>query len=128
IRALLPSSAPAQVVFDESSSSDRLSFSLRKRDGQRTGVWSGAFDGVHRLVYGFRVKLTEQEPGPSPDADLGEAERKQRWGMPEVDYPADVPEVKAVLDRLALLDQRDPLGRVRALQAFVVEEVALVET
>lgn len=127
IRALLPSSSAEQVVFDDSSSSDRLSFALRKKDGQRTGVWSGTFDGVHRLVYGFRVKLTGQEPGPSPDA-LDEETRKERWGMPEVDYPADAAEVKAVLERLALAEQRDVLGKVRALQAFVVEEVALVET
>ncbi len=128
IRAILPSSAAEQVVFDESASSDRLQFAKRVKDGQRTGVWSGTFDGVHRLVYGFRVKLTGQEDASSKDAELTEAERKERWGMAEVDYPADVPEVAAVLERLALTEQKDALGRMRALQAFVVEEIALVET
>lgn len=128
IRALLPSSAPEQVVFDESSSSDRLSFSLRKKDGQRTGVWSGTFDGVHRLVYRFRVRLTGQEAQASRDAELGESGLRERWGQPEVDYPADAAEVTAVLERLSLSEQRDTVGKVRALQAFVVEEVALVAT
>lgn len=128
IRALLPSSAAEQVVFDESSSSDRLSFSLRKKDGQRTGVWSGTFDGVHRLVYRFRVRLTGQEEQTSKDVDLGESGRREKWGQPEVDYPSDSADVKAVLDRLAIAEQQGTIGKVRALQAFVVEEVALVET
>lgn len=128
IRALLPSSAPEQVVFDESSSSDRLQFALRKRDGQRTGVWSGTFQGVHRLVYRFRVRLTGQEAQASKDADLGESGRRERWGLPEVNYPSDAAEVRAAIDRLALAEQRDTVDKVRALQAYVVEEVALVPT
>jgi hypothetical protein len=57
LRAPLPSSGPGQVVFDERSSSDRLLFTIRSEDGDRIGVWSGRFSGVHQVVHGFRVQL-----------------------------------------------------------------------
>ncbi|MFZ9887108.1 MAG: UUP1 family membrane protein [Myxococcota bacterium] len=127
ISALLPSTSSEQVVFDESGSSDRLRFSLRKKDGERTGVWSGAFDGVHRLVYSFRVRLAGAEPQGAASKPIEEELLRERWGMPEVEYPADAPEVRAVLDRLSL-PEKDQLGKMRALQAFIVEEVALIDT
>ena len=59
LRAPLPSTGPGQVVFDERSVSDRLLFTIRTEDGDRIGVWSGRFAGVHEVVHGFRVQLSE---------------------------------------------------------------------
>src|SRR5262245_48330263 len=66
VRAALPDSDSQQEIFDERQSSDRLVFTIRtEKGGQRTGVWSGKFDGVHNLTHGFRVQLSE-EPLPLP--------------------------------------------------------------
>ena len=72
VRAPVPSTAPGQEVYDERSSADRLLFTLRTEDGGRTAVWRGAFDGVHDIAYGFRVRLARsrrrcrQEVGAPP--------------------------------------------------------------
>ena len=60
VRAPLPSTGRAQDVFDERSTSDRLLFTIRTENGERIGVWSGRLSGVHQLVHGFRVQLSER--------------------------------------------------------------------
>src|SRR5512139_1824595 len=65
VRAALPSSDAEQEIFDERQTSDRLVFTIRTEDAQRTGVWTGRFDGVHGISHGFRVQLSET-PLPLP--------------------------------------------------------------
>jgi hypothetical protein len=74
IRAPLPSTGRGQVVFDERSASDRLLFTIRTEDGDRIGVWSGRLAGVHQVVHGFRVQLSEVTT-PLPSCWSGRAAR-----------------------------------------------------
>ena len=57
IRAALPDSDAEQEIFDERQTNDRLVVTIRTDKNQRTGVWSGRFDGLHNLSHGFRAQL-----------------------------------------------------------------------
>jgi hypothetical protein len=129
VRVPLPSSGPGQAVFDERTVSDRLVFTIRTEDGQRLGVWSGRFEGVHELVHGFRVQLDEynvelaaggSEPPPP--------ELVRRYATSSPELPSENPEVAAQLERLTLPRPEDRLARLRSLFAFVADEVATVDT
>ena len=62
VRALLPASEDGQTIFDESPTSDRLSFTLREeKGGNRTGVWSGAIGPIHEVVYAFHDQMRALE-------------------------------------------------------------------
>lgn len=136
LKAALPVTDGGQVVFDERSSADELSFSIRVKGGERTGVWSGRFDGVHKVVYGFRVKLTGGEPTTktattrttTDEAKAPPPEIARVYLGDSVEYPVGEPEIKELLERIGLPPATDPAGRLRALQAYVAEEVAAVET
>ena len=125
VTALLPGSGGGQVVLDERSTSDRLSFSIRSRDGVRLGVWQGRLDGVHEIFYQFRVQSGGQivplPEGPQPElpADVVKA-----YGRASHEFPAGSPEVRDALERLALPPPDNPLDRVRKVFAFVTHEVA----
>ena len=66
VRALLPSSADGQAVFDERSSSDRLDFSIRSTEEARIGVWTGWLEDIHEIVYDFRVQIHGVSVPPFP--------------------------------------------------------------
>lgn len=129
LKAALPSTDSGQVIFDERSAADGLSFSIRAKGGERTGVWAGKFTGVHNVVYGFRVKLTGEAVAPATlkAAEPGPEIVRSYLGA-SVDYPTGAQETRDVLERLALPPANDPAGRLRALQAYVADEVASVET
>lgn len=129
LRAALPGTDAGQIIYDERSSSDGLTFTIRTQGGERTGIWSGELDGVHRVVYGFRVKLTRDvldwdalRPAPVPP------ELKTAFLGDSLDYPASDPDIHEHLARLSLPGDSDPAGQLRALQAFVAEEIATVPT
>jgi hypothetical protein len=129
VRAPLPSTGPGQVIFDEHASADRLLFTIRTEDGERTGIWSGRFGGVHRLVHGFRVELAA-EPSPLPDGPVEPPTPAllERWGRPAADLPSEAPEIRDLLEGLHLPGPGDPGGRVRMLFGFVSDEVETVPT
>ena len=129
VSALLPSSDHGQLVLDERASSDRLSFSIRTRDEQRTGVWTGRLNGTHELLYEFQVqstgldiKLPRRAQGEAPD------EINERYREPTATFPSDSPEVVGLLDTLNLPASRDLAARARTVFAFVHHEVAAVDT
>ena len=127
LRAFLPSSESGQVIFDEHASADRLNFSIRSNHKERIGIWSGMLTGVHRIVYGFRVKLEPQSVNATKatrreTADVN-AELKDTFI-----YPKSDPDIQAHLNRLSLPPESDPWGRLRALQSFVANEIANVPT
>lgn len=124
VRAPLPSTAPGQEVTDERSAADRLLFTIRTTDGERTAVWRGAFDGVHDIAYGFRVRLAQVEAPLPRDAAPAPPEIAQRWGQPDREFPSDAPEIAATLQALALPPASDVAGRVRSIFAMVAHEVA----
>jgi transglutaminase-like putative cysteine protease len=124
VRAPLPSTAPGQEVTDERSAADRLLFTIRTTDGERTAVWRGAFDGVHDIAYGFRVRLAQVEAPLPRDAAPAPPEIAQRWGHAEREFPSDAPEIAETLQALALPPASDVAGRVRSIFAMVAHEVA----
>jgi hypothetical protein len=130
VRALLPSSEGGQVIFDERSSSDRLQFSIRERADNRIGVWTGWLQGVHEVVYQFRVQshsvttpLPSQGPYPKPPRQL-----RSVWGQPSPGIPSDAPQVKELLESLRLPTGADQPARIRTLYAFVSHEIATVSS
>ncbi|MDH3684580.1 MAG: UUP1 family membrane protein [Myxococcales bacterium] len=129
VTALLPAVAPGQRVLDERSSSDRLRFSIRARDENRTGVWTGWLEDVHEIVYEFRVQTDPVEvtlpsvAGIEPPAAL-----RNQWATPTPEFPSSTQEVRDLLEALRLPPPEDGINRVRTLFAFVTHEVATVET
>jgi transglutaminase-like putative cysteine protease len=129
VRVPLPSSGAGQAVFDERTASDRLRFSIREEDGQRFGVWSGRFEGVHELVHGFRVQLEEISislPAQLTLAPSPELLAEHAVATPEL--PTDDAAVTAFLSDLSLPPREEPVALLRALFGFVSDEVATVET
>jgi transglutaminase-like putative cysteine protease len=124
VRAPVPSTALGQEVTDERSAADRLLFTIRKEDGERTAVWRGEFDGVHDIAYGFRVRLAQVETPLPQDAVAVPPDVAQRWGGPAREFPSDAPELAATLQALALPPASDVAGRVRSIYAMVAHEVA----
>lgn len=128
VRALLPMRSEGQVVFDERAASGQLTFSIRDRDGERVGVWTGWLEDIQEIVYEFRAQsfavhqpLPDPLPPPAPSV-------RQRWGQPSAAVPSSAPEVKDLIAALALPGPENPAARIRALYAFVTHEVASVPT
>jgi transglutaminase-like putative cysteine protease len=129
VSALLPSSDAGQIVLDERAASDRLTFSIRTRGGQRVGIWSGRLRGTHELLYEFQVQssgttadLTQQANRPVPE------EVARSYLSPSAIFPSDSTEVVAALESLNLPGPQDLVARVRTLFAFVHHEIAIVPT
>lgn len=123
LRVPLPSSGQGQVVFDERSRSDRLLFTIRSEDGQRVGVWSGRFEGVHELVHGFRVQL-EPVRVPVTGTDVPPPEVAERFGQRASEVAADDPAIAELFQRIALPPAQDVEGRLRSIFSFVADEIA----
>jgi hypothetical protein len=129
VRAPLPSSRAGQVVFDEHTSSDRLLFTIRTEDDQRTGIWSGRFGGVHEIVHGFRVDLDAIRVSlPTGVVETPPRAILERYAVATADYPATAPEIRETLESLRLPEASDPAGRVRIIFGFVTDEIATVAT
>lgn len=125
VRALLPAVTPEQLVFDERSSSDRLSFSIREQAGNRVGVWTGWLEDIHEVVYQFRIQIGAQEVEIPAEAEPSQLLRalRNRYTQPSSELPSTAPDITAVLDELGLPAQDDLLARVRTVFAFVVHEI-----
>lgn len=128
VRIPLPTSGPGQAVFDERSASDRLLFTIRNEGGQRVGVWSGRFDGVHQLVQGFRVQLAPVHVPVADEGMLPTQSLLERYGVANSDVLEGTPAVTELFDRLSLPPVDDPEGRLRSIFAFVADEIATQET
>jgi hypothetical protein len=125
INAMLPSSTEGQTIFDERSASGPLEFSIRVRDGSRFGVWSGRFEGVHEVVYEFRVQsFGRSTPLPGRVTEKPPDDVRRAYGRSSPVYPMSAPQVEALIEELKLPGPPDVVGRVRTLYAFVTHEVA----
>ena len=119
-----------QEIFDERQTNDRLVFTIRTDKDQRTGVWSGRFDGVHNLSHGFRVQLAD-EPLPMPTQLQKEPPKEIVGAVPapsDARFPADAPEVRELLASVAPPSTTDPLGQMRGLLAYVTDEIGTAST
>ncbi len=128
VQAALPSNDLHQVVFDETTSSDGLNLSIDNEGPGRLGVWSGELDGIHRVIYSFRARLSgatyELPVAPTPNPvppDVAE-----RYLASTAEFPAESPRVQTVVEGLALPPTDDPSGRVRTVFAFVDHRIAKV--
>jgi hypothetical protein len=132
VRAGLPDSDSQQEIFDERQTSDRLVFTIRtEKGGQRIGVWSGKFDGVHSLSHGFRVQLSDQaEPLPLPtELPLTPPkEIEETYLHSSGRFPSDAPEVRELLANVAPPNPSDPLGQMRGLLGYVTDEILTAST
>lgn len=126
VRAPLPTTGPGQEVYDERSAADRLLFTIRTENGDRTAIWRGAFDGVHDIAYGFRVRLEEIEVPLSSDPLPAPLDVSGPYGPATREFPADAPEIAATLAALALPGPADALGRLRSIFAMVAHEIATI--
>jgi uncharacterized protein with transglutaminase domain/transglutaminase superfamily protein len=130
VRAALPDSDSQQEIFDERQTSDRLVFTIRtEKNGQRLGVWSGKFDGVHNLSHAFRVQLSEQ-PLPLP-SEVGLPPPKDvldNYTQPSARFPSDAPEVHDLLGNIAPANPSDPMGQMRILLSYVTDEILTAST
>jgi transglutaminase-like putative cysteine protease len=125
VRALLPTSVEGQAVFDERSSSGRLTFAIRDSDGTRVGVWTGWLEEIHEIVYDFRI----QSYGVNVALPKGEVSEpppsvRRKYGRPTPELPSSAPEVAALLEGLRLPRPEDVAARIRTLYAFVTHEIA----
>ena len=129
IRAALPGSDAQQEIFDERQTSDRLVFTIRTDKNQRTGVWSGKFDGLHNLSTGFRVQLSD-EPLPMPTQFEQEPPQEvtDQFTHSSGRFPSDAPEVQDLRKSVAPPSATDPLGQMRGLLAYVTDEIATAST
>lgn len=128
VRAALPSNANHQVVFDETSSSDRLSLAIDQEGPGRVGIWNGRLEGIHRIAYSFRARLrgATYELPPAP-AERKVPERIATAYLPSTsDFPTESAEVQAALEELAMPPEDDPSGRLRTVFAFVEHRIATV--
>ena len=101
VRAPLPSTGPGQEVYDERSAADRLLFTIRTENGERTAIWRGAFDGVHDIAYGFRVRLEPLvTPLESVASEPAPKEIIERYAGPTRSFPSDAGEIQGVLSAL----------------------------
>ncbi len=129
VRAALPSADAQQEVFDERQTSDRLVFTIRTERGQRTGVWSGRFDGVHSISHGFRVQMVETPPElPSDLSQKPPKEIADTYTRSTSRYPSDAPEVRELVASVAPPAPNDPLGQMRTLLGYVTDEILTVAT
>jgi hypothetical protein len=129
VRAALPSSSTGQVVFDERTASEGLVFTIRTEEAQRMGVWSGRLRGVHHLAHGFRVQLDEVRVGlPASTSQPPPVEIAARHGVASPGLPSDAHEVREQLERIGVEGGADPAARARMLFAYVVDEVAGVDS
>ncbi len=129
IRAALPDSDAQQEIFDERQTNDRLVFTIRTDKDQRTGIWSGRFDGLHNLSHGFRVQLAD-EPLPMPTQLQKEPPKEiaEQFLRSSGRFPADAPEVRELLASVAPPSTTDPLGQMRGLLAYVTDEIGTAST
>jgi hypothetical protein len=132
VRLALPSGDGDQAIFDDRALDDDLSYSEREEDGQRVGVWSGAFHGIQQVTHGFRVQFTPRAPTlgvalPRPARDDEpapvEPEISAAFGGQTPVYPTKDRAVASALENLGAMTQPDLPGRARTLFGFVTDEV-----
>ena len=129
VRAALPSPDAEQEVFDERQTSDRLLFTIRTERGQRTGVWSGIFDGVHSISHAFRVQLADSPlPLPTDLAQKPPNEIVTAYTKATSRFPVDAPEIRELVASIAPPAPDDPLGQMRTLLGYVTDEILTVAT
>ena len=126
VRAALPSTEPGQQIIDEGVVSQQLDHSVRTEPGGRIAVWGGRLDGMVELRHAYRVELQRVEM-PLPETPMPKIpdEIAQSFSISTATIPSKSRDLTALLDSLSAPARDDPAGTVRALFAFVANEVSL---
>ncbi len=128
LRIALPSTSEGQVIQDENLLSDRLLFTIRNEQGQRSGIWTGTLKGEHEPSYGFRVQLTDRDTTLARGLNGPPTARgAERHVEATAEFPAESELVTAILDVLDLPSEADPVGRTRTIFGYVTDEIATVQ-
>ncbi len=130
IRALLPSTEPGQTIFDERAAGERLTVAIQEAAEGRAGVWTGRLEGVHELVYRFRVQLTGLETPIDGVLVAGDTPPSERdvYLRASATFPVSAPAVVERIEQLGLAPASDPAARIQTVFAFVAHEVQTVES
>lgn len=125
VQVAMPSQRPGQRLVGEWTSSDDLDLSIREEDDRRLAVWSGWMEGIRRVEAVFSLERYET-PTPSADLDPGAPPRPVARAntRPTMTIPATAPEIRDLVEELALPGPEDRAGRIRMVYAFVRHEVA----
>ncbi len=128
IRALLPGNEAGQRVFDERATSDRLAWELLDRPNGRIGRWNGWLEGVHEVVYRYRVQSTAVSVPLATEGPLDEVPRSVRslYLQPSAAIPSTAPGVRTLTEDMDLPPPTDPIGRIQNVFAFAVHEIQSV--
>ena len=128
VRAMLPSTEEGQRIFDERASSDRLDWEIQNREQGRIGLWSGRLEGVHEVVYRFRVQSSRVVVPMTSGVELIEASAADRalYLKPSASIPSTAPAVLATIEAFSLPPGTDPAGRIQTIFAFVAHEISTV--
>ncbi len=127
VRAPLPSAAPGQEIYDESSVADRLVFAIRTEGSNRIAVWRGPIGDLHDLSYGYRVRLAPSKYALPAEVEAPSRELLRSFGRASGSFPSGAPQIAEVLDKLSLPPAEDLPGRLRSIYAFLAHEIAVLE-
>jgi hypothetical protein len=130
VRAMLPRSEAGQRIFDERASSDRLDWEVQDRESGRAGLWSGWLEGVHEVVYRFRVQSSAVDlPLRAPEVP-SEVSRSLRslYLKPSATIPSTAPTVQAQIADLDLPPPTDLAARIQTVFSFATHEIATERT
>lgn len=124
LRVAAPRTGPGQLVFDEHHGGDRFAVREETARGDRFLVVSGRFDEPRHFLFGFRVELFEvvvplrSGPGQPVPRDLAPLLGETAT------IPAGAPPIRDLLASLPGASDEDPASRLRAIYAFVGDEIA----
>lgn len=117
----IPESDDAQIILDEQTYDDGLSFRPRTGESGRRGVWRGELGEGHRLTYTFRVHL------PAGQSSLSRRTPERTDPNEPAVRPAPArpaaPALEATLRRLRLPEQADPEAIIASAFGFVAFEI-----
>lgn len=121
----VPSSDDAQIILDEQSYDDGLTFNLLEDELGRRAIWRGRFAEAVEPTFAFRVHLPEADndglgPLRGPRADSSPPRAGQR-------RPAVLSaEIESTLKSLDLTEQDDPEAIIATAFGFVAHEIETV--
>ena len=126
VRAMLPANEPGQRIFDERASSDRLDWEVLERESGRTGLWSGWLEGVHEVVYRFRVQSRAVDLPLRASAQPEAPGRTLRslYLKPSATIPSTAPALRTQVEDLSLPPPADPAARTQMVFSFVTHEIS----
>lgn len=120
IELQIPESDDAQLILDEQSYDDGLSFEKTTLEDGRVAIWRGEVGESQHLSYTFRVHLPEGSSSILRDDSDGGSDEAARA---EERIPASI---ARTVERLRLTDQGDPDAIVASAFGFVAFDIETV--